>query len=241
MTPQFCLPAAGEAAPHHPSGQAGHNLPFPWTAPAAGGAGASPPSIAPLPGMGRELPPGGEGHGRHRSPSGAVAKEWGREEQRLLPAGRFTSSASPPRCGGPRSAGSAPYRPARSWLAPASPLTSVPAHAQARPTARPPPHIAAGRGGSAPVTARLPMAAAASPARPAPGLQGGAAGRLPEGRRVPSRPAPPGTARSCVGSSGLPGSETPILGWDLELLQAPEGRPWRGAGRPGTVALPPAS
>lgn len=70
-------------------------------------------------------------------------------------------------CGGSRCR--APHLPA-----PASPLTSVPAHAQARPAARPPPHIGAveGRGGAgagpaAEVTACLPIAAAVSPVRPA--------------------------------------------------------------------------
>lgn len=164
------------------------------------------PSTASLPGMGRELLPGGGEHGRHSSPSGAVAEEWGREEQRLLPARRFTSASSSRACGS-SSHRAARAGPARPGLA-GSPLTSAPAHAQAHLAARPPPHIAVGRGGSAPVTARLPMAGAASPDRPAPGLQGGAAGWLREGRggsvKVgPSRPdrPPPG---SCVGCPGFP-------------------------------------
>lgn len=132
------------------------------------------PSIASLPGIARELLPVGR---RARPP---------RLRERGGGGGAGKGGTAAPSCGDSPPAPPAalrgppaPHRPAGS-LSPASTLTSVPAHAQARPAARPSPHIAAGRGGSAPVTARSQWPAPPHlPARPAPRLEGGAAGRLP--------------------------------------------------------------
>lgn len=166
MTPQFCLPAAGEAAPHHPTpaGKQGNTRPSPGRPRRRGSRGE--PSIASLPGSssrGEQRTAATAPRAGRRHTSGGA-----RSRGSVLPG----DSPPPPPAAlrGPAARTASP--------APASLLTSVPAHAQARPAARPPPHIAAGRGGPAPVTARSQWRRRLS-RPPCAGPEGGAAGRLP--------------------------------------------------------------
>lgn len=148
------LPArrrGGRAAPPHPSGQAGQHPPVPGTAPPPGEPGRALHRV-----LARELLPRGAGHGRHGSPSGAAAYEWGSEEQGLRPAGGFTSSASR------RAAGSGgPHRLARSRL---------PAHLGTRTRSGPPrcpPPTSYSGGAGRPRAGHRPLPMAAPPQPPA--------------------------------------------------------------------------
>lgn len=139
------------------------------------------PSSRPCRGRGGSTSRGG--HGRRRPPTPHASPRAGRRrrEKRAAaaagsfppapPSRPFTSAAASCACSrsGRRAAGDrgrpgpAPHR-----LAPASPLTSVPAHAQARPAARPPLNIAAaeGRGGAGRGPPRRSPPASQSPAPP---------------------------------------------------------------------------
>lgn len=129
-----------------------HTLP----APGPGERGVSPSS---RPWQGRREGTARGGHGRHRP-----LAQRRRRREKAAAAGSFPlvlpsresspppplPTPAPPAAAASAAAGLRPARPHTAWrLAPASSLTSVPAHAQARPTARPPPDIAAaeGRGG----------------------------------------------------------------------------------------------
>lgn len=176
MTPHFCLPAlrhsspAGTSRPHR-----GENPHFPGTPaqppPRAPPAGTElpphPAPPAPRPGLGPSSRPcqgqrGSISRGEHGAAdprrSLSTAEEWG--EERKSSSALLPEESPPPTPPAPvRSAaavaaglqpgGIAPS-PSPHHPAPASPLTSVPAHAQARPGARPPPDIAVaeGRGGA---------------------------------------------------------------------------------------------
>lgn len=139
MTPQFCLSAAGEAAPRHPSGQPGQILPLPGTASAAGGAGASPPS-RPCWGWAESSSRGEKGTADAAPRAGRRRRSGeGRSSGSFLPGIHLLRLPRPPRRGA--RAPPAPHSLARSRL---------PAHLAARTRSGPPrrPPLASYSGGA---------------------------------------------------------------------------------------------